>query len=99
MQVVEVGDLDGDLPVVSGALGSVTGNAGRAGQEGADDRARVGFQLTGGARGDHVAALRAGSGAEFDDPVGGADELPLVLDHDHRIAVPGQRGDHRAQAR
>ena len=78
-------------------LGSVAGNAGRAGQERADDRARVGFQLTGGARGDHVAALCAGSGAEFDDPVGGSDELPLVLDHDHRIAVPGERGDHLAQ--
>ena len=60
VQVVEVGDLDGDLRVVSCTLGSVAGNAGRAGQERADDRARVGFQLTGGARGDHVAALRAG---------------------------------------
>src|ERR1700735_232749 len=47
MQVVKVGDLDGDPRAVSRTLGPVTGNAGRAGQEGADDRARVGFQLTG----------------------------------------------------
>ena len=51
-----------------------------------------------GARRDHVTALSTGSLAEFDDPVGGSDELPLVLEDDHRIAVPGQRGDHRAQA-
>jgi hypothetical protein len=51
----------------------------------------------GGARGDHATALRAGAGTEFDDPVGRADEIPLVLDHDHGIAVPGERGDHLAQ--
>ena len=55
------------------------------------------LQLAGRALGDHRAAVGAGPGAELDDPVRGADDLPLVLHHDHGIAVPGQGGDRLAQ--
>ena len=58
---------------------------------------RVGLQLRGRALGDHRAAVRAGRGPDLDDPVRGADDLPLVLHHDHRIAVPGQGRERLAQ--
>ena len=44
-----------------------------------------------------VPPLRAGPGPDLDDPVRGADDLPLVLHHDHGIAVPGQRRERLAQ--
>ena len=44
-----------------------------------------------------VPPWRAGPGAELDDPVGGVDDLDLVLDHHHRVAVGGQHLDGRAQ--
>ena len=44
-----------------------------------------------------VPPLAPARGAEFDDPVRGADELPLVLHHDDGVAVPGQGGDRLAQ--
>ncbi len=58
------------------------------GQRGAG--ARVGLRHRGGrALGDDHAALGAGAGAEIDDPVGGADDVEIVIDDDH--ARPGAR--------
>src|SRR6202035_2505485 len=93
MQVVQVADLDGDLPARTGPRRTGTRHGRGAGQERADDRARVALQLAGWALGNHRAALGAGRGAELDDPVGAADDLPLMLYHDHGITVPGQGGD------
>jgi hypothetical protein len=98
VQVVQVADLDGDLSPATGPRRAVTRHGRGAGQERSHDRAGVGLQLAGGALGDHRAATGAGPGAEFDDPVRGADEFPLVLDDDHGVAVPGQRGDRLVQS-
>ncbi len=48
------------------------------------------------ARVDHLAAVLAGARADVDHPVGGADRLLVVLDHDQRVAEvlePDQRLD------
>ncbi len=42
------------------------------------------FRRTGG---DHLAACRAAFGAEIDDPVGGLDDVEVVLDDDHRTSA------------
>jgi len=56
------------------------------------------LHVTGAALGDNLTALGARRRAELDDPVGGADDLPLVLHDDDRVAVAGQGGDHLVQA-
>ena len=97
VQIVKVADLDGDLPGGGGPRRPVARHGRGAGQERAHDRARVGFQLGGRALGDDRPALRAGLGAELDDPVRAADDLPLVLYHDHGVSVTGKGGDGRSQ--
>ena len=97
VQVVQVADVQDDLPAGTGPRWTVTSHGLGPGQERADNRVRVGFQLARGALGDHRTALGAGRGAEFDDPVRGTDDLPLVLHHDHGIAVPGQGRERLAQ--
>ena len=39
---------------------------------------------------DHRAAARAALGAHVDDPVGGLDDVEVVLDHEHRVALVDQ---------
>src|SRR5262245_18133442 len=46
--------------------------------------------VLGGAFGDDAAAAVAAFGAHVDDPVGGLDDLEVVLDHHHRVAGVGQ---------
>ena len=97
VQVVQVADLDRDLPVRTGLGRAVPGHGRGPGEERADDRVRVLFQPGGRALGDDRAALGTGRGAELDDPVGAADDLPLVFHHDHGVAVSGQGPDRREQ--
>ena len=47
--------------------------------------------------GDDAPASAAAFGSEVDDPVGGLDDVEIVLDHDHRIAVVAQPVQHREQ--
>jgi hypothetical protein len=99
VQVVQVADLDRDRPAGVGPQTTVTRDARRGGEERTEDRSRVVAQLGGCALRDQPAAAGAGSGAEFDDPVGGADQVPLVLDDDHGVAVVGEGADRLAQPR
>ena len=55
-------------------------------QEAAGVGARVGCDLFGGAGGDDFAAAFAAFGAEVDDPVGGLDDVEVVLDDDDGVA-------------
>src|SRR5690349_12360353 len=43
---------------------------------------------------DHTATLVAAFRTEVDDPVGGLDDLKIVLDHDHRVALVHQLMQH-----
>src|SRR5262245_41679660 len=40
-----------------------------------------------------LAAPRASFGAEVDDPVGGLDDVEVVLDHDHGVAGVDEAGE------
>ena len=98
VQVVQVADLDGDLPARVARPGRSAVTAGAPARNGpmiecgsVSSWPGVPWAIT-------VAPLAAGPGTEFDDPVGGADELPFVLHYHHRIAVAGQGGDGVAQA-
>ena len=44
--------------------------------------------------GDDPAAARSPFGAEVDHPVGGLDDVEVVLDHDHRVAQRGEAVQH-----
>ena len=46
---------------------------------------------------DHAAAAGAAFGAHVDDPVGGLDDVEVVLDHDQRVAGVAQRVQHVQQ--
>ena len=46
---------------------------------------------------DDLAALVATLRAEVDDPVGGLDDLQIVFDHDHGVALLHQRLEHVEQ--
>jgi hypothetical protein len=46
----------------------------------------VGFDLGGGAGDDELTAGVAAFGAEIDQPVGGAHDVQVVLDHQQRVA-------------
>jgi hypothetical protein len=50
------------------------------------------------ALGDDLAAVDAGAGAEVDHPVGRADRVLVVLDHDHRVAEVAQPLERLDQA-
>ena len=60
-------------------------------------RGRVLGHLFRGARGDDVAAVLAGAGAEVDQVVGGHHRALVVLDHDHRVAEIPQAVQGRDQ--
>ncbi len=47
----------------------------------------------------HHATVHAGAGAEVDQPVGAADGLLVVLDHQHRVAEIAHAFERRQQAR
>ena len=98
MQVVQVADLDHDLPGRIGPGRAVSRHCRSAGQEWSHDRSRVGFKLTRAALGDHRAAAGSCAGAEFDHPVRRVDELPLVLDHQDRVPIARQRANRLAQS-
>lgn len=68
VQVVQVPDFQGDLPVVSGPRRAGALHRLGAGQERADDGPRVGFERVRGALGDDHAAEFAGRRAKFDGP-------------------------------
>src|SRR5690606_1473038 len=53
--------------------------------------------LLGGAGGDHLAAPRAALRTHIDDPVGGLDDVEVVLDHDHGVAAVDQPVEHAEQ--
>ena len=53
--------------------------------------------LFGRAGGDDLAAAVAALGAEVDDPVGGLDDVEVVLDDDHRVALLDQLVEHLEQ--
>ena len=55
--------------------------------------------VLGRARGHDLAAAVAAFGAEVDDPVGGLDDLEIVLDHDHGVALVDQLVQHLQQLR
>ena len=84
-------------PPGPGRRAMVALHRGRARQERADDRARVGGQLSRGALGDDGPAVCPGGRAELDDPVRGGDQVPLVFHDDDGVAVRGQGGDRLAQ--
>ena len=65
-------------------------------EEVAGDAAVAGGHVGGRARRHHLAAPLAGAGAEVDHPVGRADRVFVVLDHDHRVALVAE-GLERAQ--
>jgi recombinational DNA repair ATPase RecF len=44
--------------------------------------------------GDDLAAAIAAFGADIDDPVGGLDDVEIVLDHHHRVALVDQLVQH-----
>src|SRR3984885_9041392 len=86
-------------PLGAGWGGRTVARHGRgAGQERAHDRAWVGLQLGRRALGDYGAAVGAGRRAELDHPVRAADDLPLVLHHDHGISVARQGTDRLVQS-
>ena len=67
-----------------------------AAQVGGGDRALVLQQLVQRSGVDQLTAVLSGARADVDHPVGGADRLLVVLDHDQRVAEvaqPHQRGD------
>ena len=68
-----------------------------AGEVLAGQRGRVLGDLGRRARGDHVAAVLAGAGAEVDEVVGGAHRALVVLDDDHRVAEVAQPVEGRDQ--
>ena len=51
----------------------------------------------GGAGDDELAAGFAAFGADFDDPIGGLDDIEVVLDHQHRVAVVDEVVEHLEQ--
>ena len=53
-------------------------------------RTRLGRDLFGGADRNHFTTPRATLGTEIDDPVGGLDDVEVVLDDDHGVAVIAQ---------
>ena len=60
------------------------------GQGGAEERGRGGVgggDLLGGAGSDDPAAVGTGVGADFEEPVGRLEDVEIVLDHDHAVAV------------
>ena len=96
MQVVQVGDLDRDRVAVGRPGLAPDGLLPR--QVRADDRVLAGAEVGRGALRDDGAAVGAGPGAELDHPVGGVDDLDLVLDHHHRVAVGGEHLDGGAES-
>ena len=52
---------------------------------------------SGRALGDDQTAAVAALGAHVDDPVGGLDDIEVVLDDDDRVALVDQAGQHRDQ--
>lgn len=54
--------------------------------------------VAGGALSDEFAAGAAAVGAEVDDMVGGFDNIEVVLDNQHGVALVGQGVEHREQA-
>ncbi len=61
-----------------------------AGEKGGRVRAGCGGQLFGGSGADDAPAAVAALGAEVDDPVGGFDDIQVVLDYYHRVAMRAQ---------
>ncbi len=59
----------------------------------------IGHDRLGRALGDDLAAMFAGGRAEVDDPIGVADGLVVMLDHQHRIAEVAQALEGIQQAR
>ena len=53
--------------------------------------------VLGRAGGDDLAALVAAFGAEVDDPVGGLDDLQIMFDHVHGVALLDQDLEHLQQ--
>ena len=66
-----------------------------------EERARVAplhlDHVLGRAGGDDLAAAVAAFGAEVDDPVGGLDDVEIVLDDDDRVALVDQLVQHLEQ--
>ena len=58
---------------------------------------RLLHHLFGRADGHDLAALVAALGTQVDDPVGGLDDLQIMFDHHHRIALLDQRVEHLQQ--
>ena len=65
----------------------LTGRLEHGGEPVAGVGVRVGGDLFGGAGGDDLAAGGAAFGAEVDDPVGGLDDVEIVLDDEERAAA------------
>ena len=66
-------------------------------EEGAGVALRDGRDLLGRALGDDHAAARPALGTHVDDPVGGLDDVEVVLDHQDGVALVDQAGQHAEQ--
>ena len=55
--------------------------------------------IVGGARDHHFASTITTLGSEIDDPVGGLDDIEIVLDDHHRVALLDQPIEHAEQLR
>ena len=87
VQVVQLADLDGDLLGRTGPHGTVARHGRGTGQERTHDGVLVRVQLLRRTLRDDRATAGAGSRAEFDHPVGGADEFPFMFDQNDGITV------------
>src|SRR5690606_9641978 len=67
-----------------------------AGEEAAEQRVGVTGEVGGGALGDDAAAVGARTGSDLDDPRGLAQDLDVVVDEDHGVAV-GKQVVHDAE--
>src|SRR6202035_3170883 len=101
---VTTGKPPGVFPGLRGGRGVAGARAGRAalaGQQRAEVLAGVaGFDfgdVFGGAGGDDVAAAGAAVGAEVDNPVGGFDDVEVVLDDDDGVPAVDQPAQHPEQ--
>src|SRR5690606_35583406 len=61
-----------------------------AGEEAAEQRVGATGEVGGGALGDDAAAVGARTGSDLDDPRGLAQDLDVVVDEDHGVAVSKQ---------
>ena len=81
-------------PVTTAAPG---GRRQHPAQERPGVRTRDPDDVLGRALGDHPTAARAALGSHVDDPVRGLDDIQVVLDDDHGVALVDQRVQHAEQ--